>query len=178
MEAALPVSGLSCNVLVLNRLYMAVRVVSARRAFSLLLRNLAEVVSVEDAGYLSYDIHSWIELSQLKAQFERDNHDFVKTVRFEIAVPRIVRLLSYDRLPRQDVKLNAANSSLRSKYRTALKKVEKAVAAGNKAEATTLFAQAQSIVDTVADKGIFHKNKAARDKSRLSAKVKTLAAAA
>ena len=88
---------------------MAVRVVSARRAFSLLLRNLAEVVSVEDAGYISYDMASWLELSQLRAQFERENHDFVKTVRFEIAVPRIVRLLSYDRLPRQDVKLNRRN---------------------------------------------------------------------
>ena len=105
---ALP-SGLSCNVLVLNRLYMAVRVVSARRAFSLLLRNLAEVVSVEDAGYMSYDIVSWIELSALKAQYERENNDFVRTVRFEIAVPRIIRLLGYDRLPRQDVKLNRRN---------------------------------------------------------------------
>jgi hypothetical protein len=53
-----------------------------------------------------------------------------------------------------------------------VKNVEKAVAAGDKAKATDLFAKAQSIVDTVADKGIFHKNKAARDKSRLSAKVK------
>jgi small subunit ribosomal protein S20 len=53
-----------------------------------------------------------------------------------------------------------------------------AVAAGDKAKATELFAKAQSIVDTVSDKGIFHKNKAARDKSRLSAKVKSLAAAA
>ena len=40
------------------------------------------------------------------------------------------------------------------------------------------FAKAQSVVDTVADKGIFHKNKAARDKSRLAAKVKALALAA
>ena len=64
VEAAAPFpSGLSCNVLVLNRLYMAVRVVSARRAFSLLLRNLAEVIAVENAGYMSYDISSWIELS-------------------------------------------------------------------------------------------------------------------
>lgn len=117
MEAtalALPApAGLSCNVLVLNRLYMAIRVVSARRAFSLLLRNLAEVVSVEDtpngSGYMSYDMVSWIELSALKAQLERENHDFVRTVRFEIAVPRIIRLLGYDRLPRQDVKLNRRN---------------------------------------------------------------------
>jgi small subunit ribosomal protein S20 len=87
------------------------------------------------------------------------------------------RLASGRKRVRQDTKINAANTSLRSKYRTAVKNVEKAVAAGDKAKATELFAKAQAIVDTVADKGIFHKNKAARDKSRLSAKVKTLATA-
>jgi len=86
------------------------------------------------------------------------------------------RLASGRKRARQDVKLNAANSSLRSKYRTALKNVQKAVAAGDKAKATELFTKAQSVIDTVADKGIFHKNKAARDKSRLAARVKALAA--
>ena len=85
------------------------------------------------------------------------------------------RLASGRKRVRQDVKLNAANTSLRSKYRTAVKNVEKAVAAGDKEKAKDAFAKAQSIVDTVADKGIFHKNKAARDKSRLSSKVKALA---
>ena len=88
------------------------------------------------------------------------------------------RLASGRTRARQDVHLNAANTSLRSKYRTAVKNVEKAVAAGDKAKATDLFAKMQTVVDSVADKGIFHKNKAARDKSRLSAKVKTLAASA
>ena len=87
------------------------------------------------------------------------------------------RLASGRKRVRQDVKLNAANTSLRSKYRTVVKNVEKAVATGNKAKATELFAKMQSVVDSVADKGIFHKNKASRDKSRLSAKVKALAAA-
>jgi small subunit ribosomal protein S20 len=59
-----------------------------------------------------------------------------------------------------------------------VKNVEKAVAAGDKAKATEAFAKAQSIVDKVADKEIFHKNKASRDKSRLAAKVKALATAA
>ena len=88
------------------------------------------------------------------------------------------RLASGRKRVRQDTKLNAANTSLRSKYRTAVKKVEKAVLTGDKAKATELFAAAQSVLDTIADKGIFHKNKAARDKSRLSAKVKALALAA
>jgi small subunit ribosomal protein S20 len=87
------------------------------------------------------------------------------------------RLASGRKRARQDVKLNAANTSLRSKYRTAVKNVEKAVASGDKAKATEAFVKAQSIVDMVADKQIFHKNKAARDKSRLSAKVKALATA-
>lgn len=88
------------------------------------------------------------------------------------------RLASGRKRARQNVKLNAANTSLRSKYRTAVKNVEKAVAAGDTAKASQLYALMQSVVDTVADKGIFHKNKAARDKSRLSAKVKALATAA
>ncbi len=85
------------------------------------------------------------------------------------------RLASGRKRVRQDVKLNAANTSLRSKYRTAVKNVEKACDAGDKDKAKDLFAKAQSIVDSVADKGIFHKNKAARDKSRLSVRVKALA---
>ncbi len=84
------------------------------------------------------------------------------------------RLASGRKRARQDIKLNAANTSLRSKYRTAVKNVEKAVAAGDKTKATEAFARAQSVLDSVADKQIFHKNKAARDKSRLSAKVKAL----
>ena len=87
------------------------------------------------------------------------------------------RLASGRKRVRQDVKLNAANTSLRSKYRTAVKNVEKAVLAGDKVKAAEAFARAQSVVDTVADKGIFHKNKASRDKSRLAAKVKALTTA-
>jgi len=87
------------------------------------------------------------------------------------------RLASGRKRARQNVKLNAANTSLRSRYRTAVKKVEKAVLGGDKQQATQLFAAAQSIMDQIADKGIFHKNKAARDKSRLCAKVKALASA-
>ncbi|MEK8030090.1 30S ribosomal protein S20 [Ideonella sp. DXS29W] len=92
------------------------------------------------------------------------------------AKKRTVRLASGRKRARQDVKLNAANSSLRSKFRTSIKNVLKAVAAGDKTKATEMFKSAQSVIDSIADKGLFHKNKAARHKSRLSAKVKALAA--
>jgi small subunit ribosomal protein S20 len=92
------------------------------------------------------------------------------------AKKKTVRLASGRKRARQDVNLNAANTALRSKFRTVVKNVQKAVATGDKAKATDLFKTAQAVIDSVADKGIFHKNKAARHKSRLSAKIKALAA--
>jgi small subunit ribosomal protein S20 len=88
------------------------------------------------------------------------------------------RLASGRKRVRQDIKINAANTSLRSNTALRSRTWKKRLSAGDKAKATELFAKMQAVVDTVADKGIFHKNKAARDKSRLSAKVKALAIAA
>jgi 5-methylcytosine-specific restriction endonuclease McrA len=102
-------SGLDAKVLVLNKLYMAIRVISARRAFAMLFRDLAEIVHVEDGQYVSYDFGTWAELSDYRRQFEADRHDWVRAVRFEVAVPKVIRLRSYDRLPKQGVKLNRRN---------------------------------------------------------------------
>ena len=108
-------SGLDCNVLVLNKHYMAVRIVGARRAFSLLFREIAEVVSFEEGAYSNYDFQSWCEVSQFKRDFQPDGHDWISTVNFHIAVPRIIRLLFYDRLPRGEVKFNRRNIFARDK---------------------------------------------------------------
>jgi len=89
---------------------------------------------------------------------------------------KTVRIASGRKRARQDVKLNAANTALRSKFRTVIKNVQKAVLAGDKARAAELFSIAQPVIDSIADKGIFHKNKAARHKSRLSAHIKAMAA--
>jgi small subunit ribosomal protein S20 len=94
------------------------------------------------------------------------------------AKKKTVRLASGRKRARQDVVLNAANTALRSHFRTVVKNVQKAVATGDKVKATDTFKSAQSVIDSIADKGVFHKNKAARLKSRLSAKVKALALAA
>lgn len=101
--------GLSCSVLVLNKHYMAIRIVSAKRAFSLLFRELAEVISLEQDNYANYDFPSWCDVSRFRRQFEPDGHDWVATVNFHIAVPRIIRLLFYDRIPRSEVKFNRRN---------------------------------------------------------------------
>ncbi len=76
---------------------------------------------------------------------------------------------------RQSVELNKHNSSLRSMFRTAIKRVRSAIEAGDKAVAAQVLQKATSVIDSVADKNIIHKNKAARHKSRLNAAVKSLA---
>jgi len=101
----------------LNRLYMAVRVIGARRALTLLYGEQAEVVSVEDDKYLSYDFADWVEVSQFKQRFEPERYDWVRTVRFQIAVPKIIRLLGYDRIPSAGVKLNRRNLFARDQNR-------------------------------------------------------------
>ncbi|MCK4341878.1 MAG: HNH endonuclease [Phycisphaerae bacterium] len=103
------ITALSSSVLLLNRLYMAVRVISARRALTMLYTDLAEVISVDDGNYLSYDFGDWIEVSEAKRRFEPERYDWIRTVRFQVAVPKIVRLLAYDKVPSAQVKLNRRN---------------------------------------------------------------------
>ena len=91
------------------------------------------------------------------------------------AKKKTVRTASGLKRARQGVKENAHNSSLRSRLRTAIKAVRKAVAGGDKATATATFKSAQKVIDSTADKKIVHKNKASRDKSRLAAAVKAMA---
>lgn len=76
---------------------------------------------------------------------------------------------------RQTEKQRQHNASLRSTLRTAIKKVAKAVQAGDKEAAKAVYQESVSVVDRIADKNIIHKNKAARHKSRLSAAIKAMA---
>jgi 5-methylcytosine-specific restriction endonuclease McrA len=100
---------LSVSVLVLNRMYMAVHVVSVRRAFCLLCRDLAEVVHLEDGQFANYNFESWREISEMRAQFKDPHADWVRSVNFEIQVPRVIRLLFYDRVPKQSIRFNRRN---------------------------------------------------------------------
>lgn len=77
---------------------------------------------------------------------------------------------------RQSEKRRNHNASLRSMVRTTIKKVNAAISAGNFDEAKAAYASAVPIIDRMADKGIIHKNKAARHKSRMNTQVKALSA--
>ena len=77
---------------------------------------------------------------------------------------------------RQAVKARSHNMSQRSELRTALKKVTAAISAGDKTAAEAVFKSSVSTIDSIADKNIIHKNKAARHKSRLYAAIKAIGA--
>jgi small subunit ribosomal protein S20 len=77
---------------------------------------------------------------------------------------------------RQAEKLRRHNASLRSLVRTVIKKVVAAIDAGEAEQAKAAYSEAVPVIDRMADKGILHKNKAARHKSRLNARIKALSA--
>lgn len=71
-------------------------------------------------------------------------------------------------------KNRARNAAARSRLRTFIKKVLLAVATGDAEKAQAAYREAQPVIDSSVNKGLIHKNKAARSKSRLSARVKAL----
>ena len=77
---------------------------------------------------------------------------------------------------RQNEKARKHNASMRSMGRTYLKKVLAAIQTGDKTAAQAAYVSAVAVIDRIADKGLIHKNKASRHKSRLNAKLKAMAA--
>ncbi|MFM8656002.1 MAG: hypothetical protein ACKOD5_02560 [Chthoniobacterales bacterium] len=99
-------SLLDRHVLVLNRLWQAVNVCSARRALTLLYQEHAQVVwRDEQNNYLTHDFQSWHDFSQKSP----DPDHMVHAVRFNIRVPTIIVLLAFDRLPSKEVKFTRQN---------------------------------------------------------------------
>lgn len=75
---------------------------------------------------------------------------------------------------RQAIVRNEHNVTLRSRFRSAVKKVLTAIASGDKAAAQDAYKNAVSLIDKTETKGLIHKNKAARHKSRLNARVRAM----
>ncbi|MBM3876378.1 MAG: HNH endonuclease [Verrucomicrobia bacterium] len=96
---------LNHQVLVLNRLWQAVNVCSARRALTLLFQGHAEVVVGDDDGaFETFDFSEWRDFS------EREPHaESITTVSFRIRVPRVIMLMVFDKLPRKEVKFTRHN---------------------------------------------------------------------
>jgi 5-methylcytosine-specific restriction endonuclease McrA len=91
------------DVLVLNRNYYAIQIVDWKKAVSLMYQGLAEAL---DDQYVNYNFESWAELS---AAMKDSPNGFVNSPRVKIAVPDIIRLNKFDRLPKREVKFSRRN---------------------------------------------------------------------
>jgi len=87
----------------------------------------------------------------------------------------VANIKSAAKRARQSEKRRLQNMGQRSRMRTAIKAVLNAVEKGDKDEAATAYKQAVPIIDSMINKGIVNKNKAARHKSRLNKKIQAMA---
>lgn len=87
----------------------------------------------------------------------------------------MANIASAKKRARQSENNRARNAAQRSMVRTTIKKVVKAVESKDKAAATAAYAEMVPVIDRYADRGLIHKNKAARHKSRLSAHILAMA---
>ena len=99
-------SVLNTKVLVLNRSYFPVHVTSVRRAFSLLYQGIAKAV---DQQYRTFDYESWSALSATV------HDETIGLIGRAIRVPRVILLVSYDRVPRRQVRFSRFNVFARDK---------------------------------------------------------------
>ncbi len=109
--------GMNASVLVLNRFYAPVHVVPVRRAICLLFRDLAEVIHVANGQFTNYDFARWVEMSELLAEEQTAHDDWVMSIRFQLQVPRVIRLFTYDRMPRKTLRFSRRNIFARDNYR-------------------------------------------------------------
>jgi 5-methylcytosine-specific restriction endonuclease McrA len=102
---------LNQQVLVLNRLWQAVNVCTARRALTLLFDGHAQaVLNAPDGSFQTYSFGEWKDFSQ------QDTHsDSVRTVSFRIRIPTVILLVMFDRLPKKEVKFTRHNIFERDK---------------------------------------------------------------
>ncbi len=106
----------------LNAHYVALRIVSVRRAFTLLFKRgadaspVAEVVAVEAGRYVSYDFEQWVEFSVLHEECGGNGVDWVQAVRHRLAVPRVIRVLTFSKFPGQEIKFNRRSVFARDGY--------------------------------------------------------------
>ena len=98
-------SVLNQHVLVLNRLWQAVNVCTARRALTLLFQGHAQaVLNRSDGSFQTFNFNEWHDLSQ-----QEPHPESVRTVSFRIRVPRVILLIVYDHVPKKEVKFTRHN---------------------------------------------------------------------
>jgi 5-methylcytosine-specific restriction endonuclease McrA len=94
---------MTADVLVLNSRYYAIQVADWKRVFSLVWQGHAEIV---DENYQTYDFNDWAEVSRM---MNDSPSGWVNTPTLRLAIPDVIRLTRYERLPESDVKFTRRN---------------------------------------------------------------------
>lgn len=103
-------TALSQHVLVLNRLWQAVNVCTAKRALTLVFQGQAQVVlNAPDGSFRTYSFSEWRDVPT------EAEEETVHTISFRIRVPRVILLFAFDRLPKKEVKFTRHNISERDR---------------------------------------------------------------
>ena len=97
-------------VLVLNRLWQAVNICSARRALTMLFEGNAQVVHSEDGDFNTFGFHQWADFSE-----DEPDPESIHGVSIKLRLPRVILLMVYDRMPRKEVKFTRHNIFQRDK---------------------------------------------------------------
>lgn len=107
-------SALSSQVLVLNKDWRPLQIVSVAEALTDLFLGKVEAV---DSDYACYDFGSWRDLSAFEQEFEPDSRrSVIRTVKEDIIVPTVVRMLKMNRIEKRSVRLSRRNIYLRDNY--------------------------------------------------------------
>ena len=104
-------SFLNQHVLVLNRLWQAVNICTARRALTLLFEGHAQaVLTGDDGSFQTFSFNQWQDLSE-----QQPHPESIHTISFRIRVPRVILLVMFDRMPKKEVKFTRHNIFERDK---------------------------------------------------------------
>jgi len=105
---------LSSSVLLLNKHYIALKAISARRAILFLAKDYAEVIHNSSGRYEEYRFNKWIQESN--QHDGRPPEEYIHTPRLRILIPSVIRLLSYGKMPRGGWAFNRKNILIRDNY--------------------------------------------------------------
>lgn len=107
---------LDTKVLVLNKGFSPIRTTSVRDAFCKITSEAAEIITVENGMYMNYGFSSWAEASEFKQmeimeedELSNDDFDWVHTPSLKLLVPRVIRMLDYEKAPSFQMRLTRKN---------------------------------------------------------------------
>ncbi len=103
------------RVLVLNRNWQAVNIIGVRRAFSLMWQDHARVINTFDNEFVPMTVAEWLEFSMRPGKAPT-GAEYVRTIRLNIILPKILLLNHFDRVPIAEVKFNRQNIFERDSY--------------------------------------------------------------